>query len=69
MSKPNKINLIYSNKKFGKDLIYNNLSPRMNDPAFQINNTLRQYINRKLDENENLLKLEKEIISWHCSKK
>ena len=60
MSKPNKINLIYSNKKFGKDLIYNNLSPRMNDPAFQINNTLRQYINRKLDENENLLKLEKE---------
>ena len=36
MSKPNKINLIYSNKKFGKDLIYNNLSPRMSDPAFQI---------------------------------
>ena len=60
MNKPNKINLIYSNKKFGKDFIYNNLSPRMSDPAFQINNTLRQYINRKLDENENLLKLEKE---------
>ena len=60
MNKPNKINLIYSNRKFGKDLIYNKLSPRMTDPAFQINNTLRQYINRKLDENENLLKLEKE---------
>ena len=60
MNKPNKINLIYCNRKFGKDLIYNNLSPRMSDPAFQINNTLRQYINRKLDENENLLKLEKE---------
>ena len=60
MNKPNKINLIYSNRKFGKDLIYNKLSPRMTDPAFQINNTLRQYINRKLDENENLLKLEKD---------
>lgn len=59
MNKPNKINLIYSNKKFGKDFICNNLSPRMSDPAFQINNTLRQYINRKLDENQNLLKLEK----------
>ena len=60
MNKPNKINLIYTNKKFGKDFINNNLSPRMSDPAFQINNTLRQYINQKLDEKENLIKLEKE---------
>ena len=53
MSKTNKNNIIYSNKKLlNKNIFFGNISPKMSDPAFQINNTLKHYINRKLNENK-----------------
>ena len=60
MKKGIKNSIIYSNKKSNKNIIYENLSPRMRDPAFQINYTLKQYVDRKL--NENILNLDKELF-------
>ena len=51
MNKVNK-NIINScNKKTSKDIICTNLSPKMRDPAFQINYTLKKYLDKKLNEN------------------
>ena len=60
MKKENKNSIIYSNKKSNKNILYANLSPKMRDPAFQINNTLKQYVDRKL--NENIINLDKELF-------
>jgi hypothetical protein len=55
MNKPNKNIIFSSSKKASKDIICSNLSPKMNDPAFQINNTLKKYVDKKLNENTNLI--------------
>ena len=60
MSKQNKCNIIYSYKKSNKNVLFGNLSPKMSDPAFQINNTLKQYVDRKL--NENLIDIDKQLF-------
>ena len=60
MSNTNKKNIIYTYKKSPKSIFFGNLSPKMSDPAFQINNTLKQYVDRKL--NENIIELEKPIF-------
>ena len=51
MNKANKNIIFSSNKKTSKDIICSNLSPKMSDPAFQINNTLKKYVDKKLNEN------------------
>ena len=60
MNKQNKCNIIYSYKKSNKNVLFGNLSPKMSDPAFQINNTLKQYVDRKL--NENIIDIDKQLF-------
>ena len=53
MNKKNKNIIIFSPKKSNKNVLFGNLSPKMSDPAFQINNTLKYYVDKKLFENSN----------------
>ena len=59
-----KNNIVFTKKKSYKNLIFGNLSPKMRDPAFQINNTLKQYVDKKLNENitENIAEIDKRLF-------
>ena len=71
MNKVNKNIIIYSSKKSSRDIIYTNLSPKMSNPAFQINYTLKKYVDKKLNENIDILdkelfkKKHKKLKSFH----
>ncbi len=55
MNRINKNIIIDSCKKSSRDIIYTNLSPKMSNPAFQINYTLKKYVDKKLNENIDIL--------------
>ena len=63
--KKNKNNIVFTNKKSYKNLIFGNLSPKMSDPAFQTNNTLKQYVDKKLNDNitENITETDKQLFN------
>lgn len=60
MNKANQNNFTYSNKKQDKVFIGTNFFLRRSLPIFQINNTLKQYINRKLNDLESPKNKEKD---------
>jgi len=68
MNKKNKNVIIFSPKKSNKNILFGNLSPKMSDPALKIKNTLKRYIDKKLNEKsdkELFKKKAKKLKSFH----